>query len=91
VSESTAAVPSLQYLVYGENGATLLYAGDDAEACSAVCSRLAREAAGHVKGYQFVGKQRYEVLAYFDAVPAESFLAARRKRDLFDFGWVSGS
>jgi len=75
------------YLVYGENGARLLYTGDDAAAQQAVCERLAAQSAGYVAGYQFVGRQRYELRCYLDAPPSERFMALRSRRELFDFGW----
>src|SRR5947209_7664732 len=84
-----AAPPSPEriYLVYADNGMKLVYAGDDRSACEQVCSSLARTAAGHVSGFQFVGRQRYELRAYFDAAPPDSFLATRLKGELFDFAW----
>lgn len=75
------------YLVYGENGARLLYSGEDAEAQRAACDRVAAHAAGYVSGYQFVGRQRYEIRCYLDAPPSERFMALRTRRELFDFGW----
>jgi len=75
------------YLVYGENGARLLYSGEDVEAQRAVCERLAVQAAGYVAGYQFVGRQRYELRCYLDTPPSERFMALRSRRELFDFGW----
>ncbi len=75
------------YLVYGDNGMRLVYAGDDPAALRRACDELALTAAGHVYGYQFVGRERYELRAFFDEVPSEAFLAVRFKRDLFDFAW----
>ncbi|HEY7295553.1 MAG TPA: hypothetical protein VH916_10950 [Dehalococcoidia bacterium] len=75
------------YLVYGENGARLFYAGEDGAAREAVCSELEARSAGYVSGYQFVGRQRYELRCYLDAPPSDRFLALRARRELFDFGW----
>ena len=75
------------YLVYGENGMRLLYAGDDAEAWAAACAGLDASSAGYVAGYQFVGRQRFDLRCYFDRPPSERFLALRARRDLFDFAW----
>src|SRR5207248_2564925 len=75
------------YLVYGENGARLLYEGADEAVHRAICEALAAHSAGYVAGYQFVGRQRYEVRCYLDAPPSPQFIALRTRRDLFDFGW----
>lgn len=75
------------YLVYGENGMRLLYAGDDAEAWAMACAGLDARSAGYVSGYQFVGRMRYDLRCYFDYTPSERFLAQRARRDLFDFAW----
>lgn len=75
------------YLVYTDDGMQLAYSGDDAAVFEEVCQRLSAVTTGHVQGYQFVGRQRVDVWAFFDAVPSDSFLAARARRDLFDFGW----
>ena len=75
------------YLVYGENGMRLIYAGDDPDACEAACARLAAGAAGMVTGFQFVGRQRYELRAYFDRQPEPEFIVRRSRGQLFDFAW----
>lgn len=75
------------YLAYGDNGMRLVYAGDDLEAWETACAELAHHAAGHISGYQFVGRQRYDLRAYFDSEPPAAFLSARKKGELFDFGW----
>lgn len=75
------------FLVYGDNGMRLAYAGEDARACEAACARLAAEAAGVVTGFQFVGRQRYELRAYFDSEPPPEFVARRSRGQLFDFAW----
>jgi hypothetical protein len=79
------------YLVYADNGMRLVYAGDDAQANGRACDELASSSAGHIYGFQFVGRQRYELRAFFDEVPSDAFLAARFKRDLFDFTWTPRS
>lgn len=84
---TTAQPTGSIYLVYGENGARLLYSGQDGEAQRAVCAQVAAHAAGFVAGYQFVGRQRYELRCYLDAPPSERFMALRSRRELFDFGW----
>jgi hypothetical protein len=75
------------YLVYGDNGMRLAYAGEDAGACEEVCARLAAGAAGLVSGFQFVGRQRYELRAYFDRPPGTDFIMRRSRGQLFDFSW----
>ena len=75
------------YLIYRDNGMRLVYAGDDAEVSATICAELASGSVGHFSGYQFVGRQRYELRCFFDSEPAVGFFAARNKRDLFDFSW----
>ncbi len=77
------------YLVYDDNGLRLVYAGDDLDVCERVCTELAARSAGYVSGYQFVGRERIELRAFFEPAPSEAFLAVRLKRDLFDFAWHS--
>lgn len=75
------------YLVYGENGALLVYSGRDIDEARRACDDLARVSAGYLSGYQFVGPQRVEVRAFFAETPSERFIAARSRGELFDFGW----
>ncbi len=85
-----AASGGRTYLVYGENGMRLVYGGDDAAAFAQACAELSARSAGHISGYQFVGRERFELRAFFDPEPSEAFIAARFKRDLFDFAWHPG-
>lgn len=75
------------YLVYGDDGMRLVYAGEDRAACDAACAQLAAGAAGLVTGFQFVGRQRYELRAFFDRQPTSDFMLRRSRGQLFDFAW----
>jgi hypothetical protein len=75
------------FLVYAENGMRLVYAGEDEQAFSESCARLSATSVGVISGYQFVGRQRYELRAYFDYEPSQAFLASRSRGQLFDFSW----
>ena len=75
------------YLVYADNGARLIYSGEEIDEARRVCADLARENAGYLGGYQFVGRQRVEVRAFFAETPPERFVQTRSKGELFDFGW----
>ncbi len=83
----TPAAPARTYLVYDDNGMRLVYAGDDLAARDRVCAELSARSSGYVSGYQFVGRERFELRAFFKPAPSDAFLAVRFKRDLFDFAW----
>lgn len=75
------------YLVYGDGGARLAYSGGGVDEARRACDELAASTAGYLSGYQFVGRQRVEVRAFFPEPPSERFIAARSRGELFDFGW----
>ncbi|HZU76833.1 MAG TPA: hypothetical protein VFA70_08725 [Dehalococcoidia bacterium] len=91
MTQSAANEAQRAYLVYADNGARLVYSGADPHECEEVCRQLAARSAGHVSGYQFVGRQRFDVRAYFDQEPSALFMALRKRRDLFDFAWHPGA
>jgi hypothetical protein len=75
------------YLVYADDGMRLVYSGEDSPALHAACDGLAPGAAGYLSGYQFVGRRRVVLRAYFAAPPSAAFIAGRDRRDLFDLDW----
>jgi hypothetical protein len=87
MSNSAPATEPTFYLVYADGGMKLAYSGEDRAAAEQVSAVLERESAGYVSGYQFVGRRRVELRAYLAGVPSEAFMAARTRRDLFDFAW----
>lgn len=86
IADPPAGVQPL-YLLYTENGARLAYSGEDVTEARRICAELAAGSAGYLGGYQFVGKQRIEIRAFFAQPPSERFVQTRSRGELFDFGW----
>jgi hypothetical protein len=80
--------PSTRYLLYAEDGATLIYAGPDAAEYERRCRQLAVEYAGSLKGTRSAGRhQQWEVRAYFRARPPRDFVERRRQLFRFRLDW----
>ncbi len=68
------------YLLYADDGATLVYAGPDAEEYERRCRELEQQYAGSVVGRRQAGRaEQWLVRAFFRAQPAPSFIAQRRR------------
>lgn len=71
---------TLVYLLYAEDGATLIYAGTDAEEYQRLCRELACRYAGSLVGRRMAGRaEQWEVRSFFRAQPSPRFIADRRR------------
>jgi hypothetical protein len=76
------------YLVYAEDGATLVYAGEDAAVAEAHCRALAAHYAGSLIGRRNVGPvETWVVRCFFRAEPSATFIAQRRANFRFSLTW----
>ena len=68
------------YLLYADDGATLVYAGPDAAEYERRCRELARRHAGSIVGRRQAGRaELWLVRAFFRAQPSTAFVAGRRR------------
>ena len=76
------------YLLYADDGARFVYAGEDEHEYKRQAAALAAESAGSLVGRRRVGSEEWIVSAFFRAQPPAAFIA--RRRDGFPYGltWV---
>ncbi len=75
------------FLAYEDDGATLVYAGDDADTYARLCRELAPRYAGSLVGRRRTGRvEQWEVRSYFREPPSTAFIASRRHG--FPYGLV---
>lgn len=80
------------YLLYADDGATLIYAGQDAETYARHCRELATTHAGALRGTRAVGRsQQWDVRAFFRTPPPPDFIALRRHFYRFRLDWEPGA
>lgn len=75
------------FLVYAEDGARLVYAGDDPTAYERCCAALASEYAGSLLGRRRVGPEQWVVRAFFREEPSSTFIARRRESFPYGLTW----
>ena len=75
------------YLVYADDGASLLYAGTDVETYHRLSAELGRTHAGSLIGRRRTGRvEQWVVRSFFRAQPSPAFIAGRRQG--FPYGLV---
>lgn len=78
------------YLLYADDGATLTYAGPDADEYCRLSAELASRHVGSLTGTRPVGRaQEWEVRCFLRAEPAADFIAQRRHFFRFRLDWDS--
>ncbi|MBI2761449.1 MAG: hypothetical protein HYX51_08500 [Chloroflexi bacterium] len=76
------------YLLYADDGATLVYAGEDADTCDQHRAALEAEYAGSLIGRRAVGPtEQWVVRSYFRTEPPPTFIAQRRGNFRFHLAW----
>ncbi len=79
------------FLVYAEDGARLVYAGDDPAEYERRCAALAAGYAGSLVGRRRVGPEQWVVRAFFREQPAATFIARRRENFPYGLTWEPSS
>ena len=76
------------YLLYADDGATLVYAGEDEDTCGRHRATLEAEYAGSLVGRRAVGPtEQWVVRSYFRTEPSPTFIAQRRGNFRFHLVW----
>ncbi len=75
------------FLVYADDGAAFVYAGEDVTACERHCAALAATHAGAIVGRRQVGPERWVVRAYFVEPPPDEVLHGRRHGFPYGLTW----
>lgn len=82
-----AVQPALVYLVYGDDGAALAYAGGDEAAYREARGRLEPAHAGALVGQCMAGVERWLMVCYFHEEPNAVDVKRRRESGLFGLAW----
>ena len=83
----TADAPLLRYLVYGDDGATLVYSGGDEAEYHGARARLAATHAGALVGQSMMGRERWLIVSYYHTRPDDLFVSRRRGGGLLGLAW----
>ena len=83
----TAEAPLLRYLVYGDDGATLVYSGGDEAEYQAARAQLDTTHAGALVGQSMMGRERWVIVSYYHARPDDLFVSRRRGGGLLGLAW----
>jgi hypothetical protein len=75
------------FLVYAEDGARLVYAGDDPAEYERRCAALAAGYAGSLVGRRRVGPEQWVVRTFFREPPTPAFIARRRESFPYGLTW----
>ena len=78
---------SVRYLVYGDDGAALVYSGSDEAGYRAARRQLDGNHAGALTGQTLAGRERWLVACYFREPPDEAAIRRRRESGLFGLQW----
>jgi hypothetical protein len=83
----TAHAPALRFVVYGDDGSTLVYSGTDEGEYTAARRTLDATHAGALVGQSMMGRERWIIAAYHHELPDELHIRRRREGGLLGLTW----
>jgi len=81
----------LHYLVFGDDGATLVYSGTDEAGFTAARCLLDQSHAGALVGQSMMGRERWIIVAYHTRRPDDAYIKRRREGGLLGLTWEAST